>query len=275
MDNSKIEKIRNGLIASGSILVDYIVLIDDWPMENCTAFIQDKVQMTNGGAPYNTAKNLRTMKVDFPLLLIGLIGNDFNGKWIIDDCIKSNIDINQLEIIKDFTPTSCTNGLLDEKHFNFPGTNVKLFYLGPLTQLNRLDTFNNNDKRTNASKVLENAILHSLETIVDFSSGKNTNYSHIAKSSLPFIDHLIINETEAGLIFNKNITSDDLYEIKQIANDLIDLGVRKTVTIHFTEGAILMTNDKNVFLQGSIILLEEFIKGSVEDGDTFVSGLIY
>ncbi|CAF1143505.1 unnamed protein product [Adineta steineri] len=163
--------------------------------------------MTNGGAPYNTVKNLRTMKVDFLLLLIGLIGNDFNG---------------------------------------------------PLTQLNRLNTFNNNDKRTNASKVLENAILHGLDTIVDFSTGKNIDYSHIAKSSLPFIDHLIINETEAGLIFNKNITSDNLYEIKQIANNLIDLGVRKTVTIHFTEGAILMTNDKNVFLQGSIILPEEF-----------------
>ncbi|CAF0911105.1 unnamed protein product [Adineta steineri] len=51
MDNLNIEKIRNGLIASGSILVDYIVLIYDWPMENYTAFIQDKVQMTNGGAP--------------------------------------------------------------------------------------------------------------------------------------------------------------------------------------------------------------------------------
>ncbi|CAF1416040.1 unnamed protein product [Adineta steineri] len=294
MDNLNIEKIRNGLIASGSILVDYIVLIYDWPMENYTAFIQDKVQMTNGGAPYNIVKNLRTMNVDFPLLLIGLIGNDFNGKWIIDDCIKSNIDINQLEIIKDSTPTSCTyvmsvkntnrrtffhqqgtNGLLDEKHFDFSETNAKLFYLGPLTQLNRLDTFNNNDKRTNASKVLENALLHGLETIVDFSSGKNINYSHIAKSSLPFIDHLIINETEAGLIFTKNITSDNLYEIKQIANDLIDLGVRKTVTIHFAEGAILMTNDKNVFLQGSIILPEEFIKGSVGAGDAFVSGMIY
>ncbi|CAF3888156.1 unnamed protein product [Adineta steineri] len=226
--------------------------------------------MTNGGAPYNIVKNLRTMNVDFALLLIGLIGNDFNGKWIIDDCIKSNIDINQLEI------TSCTNGLLDEKYFNFSETNAKLFYLGPLTQLNRLDTFNNNDnKRTNASKVLENTLLHGLETIVDFSSGKNIDYSHIAKSSLPFIDHLIINETEAGLIFTKNITSDNLYEIKQIANDLIDSGVRKTVTIHFTEGDILMTNDKNLFLQGSIVLREEFIKGSVEDGDTFVSGLIY
>ncbi|CAF1404303.1 unnamed protein product, partial [Adineta steineri] len=51
--------------------------------------------------------------------------------------------------------------------------------------------------------------------------------------------------------------------------------VRKTVTIHFAEGAILITNDKDVFLQGSIILPEEFIKGSVGAGDAFVSGMIY
>ena len=294
-NNERKEKNRSGLIASGSILVDYIILIDDWPMENCTSFIQREVKMTSGGAPYNIIKNLRSMKVDFPLSLNGLIGEDANGQWIIDDCIKSNIDINQLERIKDSIPTSCTfvmsventnrrtffhqqgtNSLLNLKHFDFSQTDAKLFYLGPLTQLNQLDQFNDDDhRRTNASKVLENALLAGLETIVDFSSGKNLDYSLIAKSSLPFIDHLIINETEAGLIFNKILTSDHLIEIKQTTNELIDLGVRKTVTIHFAEGAILTTNDKHSFVQGSIILPDNFIKSSVGAGDAFVSGMIY
>ncbi|CAF1010395.1 unnamed protein product [Didymodactylos carnosus] len=292
MNNCEDDKIRSGLIASGSILVDYIITINDWPMENCTSFIQREVKMTSGGAPYNIVKNLQLMKVDFPLSLVGLIGNDSNGKWIINDCIKSNIDITKLEIIKDSIPTSCTyvmaventnrrtffhqqgtNGLLDEKHFDFYKTNAKLFYLGPLTQLNKLDQFNN--ERTNASRTLEKALLFGLETIVDFSSGKNLNYSQIAKSSLPFIDHLIINETEAGFIFNKILTSDNLTEIKQIANQLIDLGVRKSVTIHFSEGAILITKDKKIFSQGSIILPDNFIKSSVGAGDAFVSGIIY
>ena len=296
MSNLTAKGNRIGLVASGSILVDYIIIIDDWPMESCLSFIQRDVQMTNGGAPYNIVKNLRAMKVDFPLSLVGLIGNDSNGQWIIDDCLKTNIDINQLEISKDHTPTSCTyvmsventnrrtffhqqgtNGLLNMQQFDFSKTNAKLFYLGPLTQLKHLDQYDNDSdcKRTNASKVLENALQVGLETVVDFCSGKNTNYSLIANSSLPFIDHLVINETEAGFIFNRNITSDHLFEIKQIAEELIDLGVRKSVTIHFAEGAISVTKDKQVFLQGSILLPEQFIKGSVGAGDAFVSGMIY
>lgn len=296
MSNYKQEIVRSGLIASGSILVDYIIVIDDWPMENCTSFIQRDVKMASGGAPYNIVKNLRAMNVDFPLLFNGLIGNDSNGQWIIDDCIKSNIDINRLEILKDNSiPTSCTyvmsvkntnrrtffhqqgtNSLLNLKHFDFSQTNARIFYLGPLTQLKQLDQFNDNDyKRTNASIVLENALTAGLETTVDFSSGKNLNYCLVAKSSLPFIDHLIINETEAGMIFNKILTSDQLIETKQTANELIDLGVRKTVTIHFAEGAILITKNKKIFIQGSIILPDNFIKSSVGAGDAFVSGMIY
>jgi sugar/nucleoside kinase (ribokinase family) len=272
------------LIASRSIIVDYIIIIDDWPMKSYLSFIERDVQMTNGGAPYNIIKNLRAMKVDFPLSLVGLIGNDSNGQWIIDDCLKSNIDIAQLEISKDHTPTSCTyvvsventnrrtffhrqgtNGSLSLKHFDFSKTNAKLFYLGPIMQLKHLDQFDDADyKRTNASKILENAVRFGLETIVDFASAKSANYSLIAKSSLPFIDYLIINEIEAGFIFNQNITSDHLLEIKQIATELIDLGIRKSVTIHFAEGVISVTKDKQVFLQASILLLEQFIKGPLE-----------
>ena len=285
---------RCGLIASGSILVDYIIPIDDWPMENCTAFVQRPTQRTNGGAPYNIVKNLRVMNVDFPLTLAGLLGDDANGQWILDDCLKSKIDVDRLEIIKDSTPTSCTyvlsvidtnrrtffhqqgtNGLLDRQHFDFSHTNAKLFYLGPLTQLRQLDRFDDDGERTNASRVLEDAQRCGLETMVDFVSSKSATYARVAKSSLPFVDHLIINETEAGLIFDRSLTSDDLHGIRQCATDLIDLGVRKTVTIHFAEGAILITREKQCFAQGSIVLPDGFIKGSVGAGDAFVSGMIY
>ena len=291
--HTKTPTFRNGLIASGSVLVDYIILIKDWPLENCTAFIEQDVHLASGGAPYNIVKNLRSMNASFPLSLVGLIGDDSNGQWILNDCKKSNINTDQLEIIqgknistsytyvmsventnrRTFFHQQGANSFLDRTNFDFTKTNAKLFYLGPLTQLKQLDQLNN--ERTNASIVLEQAILSGLETIVDFISGKNENYSLIAKSSLPFIDHLIINETEAGLIFNRILTSDQLNDIKQIANDLIDLGVRKTVTIHSAEESILITNEKNIFLQGSIILPDNFIISSVGARDAFVSDMIY
>ncbi|CAF3519835.1 unnamed protein product [Rotaria sp. Silwood1] len=298
MEHTLVETIkrtdRRGLIASGSILVDYIIIIDHWPMENCTSFVQRPPTIVGGGGPFNIVKNLVAMKAYFPLSLLGLIGNDDNGKWLIEDCIKSHIDTSQLEIINDSTPTSCTyvmsvensdrrtffhqqgaNACLNEQHFDFSRTTAKLFYLGPLTQLARLDQFIDDNTRTNASKVLEAAHLSGLETIVDFSSGKNLNYSKIAQASLPFIDHLIINETEAGLIFDQHLTSDNIDQIQQTAKQLIDIGVRKTVTIHFEQGAILITKDGNILKQGSIILPAEFIKGAVGAGDAFAAGMIY
>ncbi|CAF4078446.1 unnamed protein product [Rotaria sordida] len=256
---------RRGLLASGSVIVDYIIIIDHWPIENCTSFVQCPPVMAGGGGPFNIVKNLVAMNAHFPLSLLGLIGNDVNGKWVIEDCMKSHIDISQLQTINDSTPTSCTyvmsventnrrtffhqqgaNGYLNEQHFDFSQTTAKLFYLGPLTVLTALDQLIDDNKRTNASKVLEAALLSGLETIVDFSTTKNSNYSKVAQASLPFIDHLIINETEAGLILDQHLTS-----------------------------AILITKDGNILRQGSPILPAEFIKGAVGAGDAFAAGMIY
>ncbi|CAF4035449.1 unnamed protein product [Rotaria sp. Silwood2] len=285
---------RRGLIASGSVLVDYIIIIDHWPMENCTSFVRRPSTMAGGGGPFNIVKNLVAMKTHFPLSLLGLIGNDANGKWLIEDCMKFHIDTSQLQMMNDSTPTSCTyvmsientnrrtffhqqgaNAYLNEQHFDFSRTTAKLFYLGPLTQLTALDQLIDDNKRTNASKVLEAAHLSGLETVVDFSSGKNSNYSKIAQASLPFIDHLIINETEAGLILDQHLTSDNIDQIQQIAKQLIDIGVSKTVTIHFEQGAILITKNGNILWQGSVILPDEFIKGAVGAGDAFAAAMIY
>lgn len=292
---------RRGVLASGSVLVDYIIIVDHWPMENCTSFVQRSPIMAGGGGPYNILKNLVAMKVDIPLSILGLIGNDSNGKWLMDDCKKSNLETRQLQTIDDGTPTSCTyvmsventnrrtffhqqgaNSFLAEKHYDFTCTMAKIFYLGPLTQLKTLDQLLDDDddndrakERTNASKVLEKAQLSGLETVVDFSSGKHSNYSRVARASLPYIDHLIINETEAGLILDRHLTSDNVDEINQVAKILINMDVQKTVTIHFEQGALLVTKTGQTFRQGSIMLPSEFIKGAVGAGDAFAAGMIY
>lgn len=285
---------RNGLTAGGSILVDYIVIIDCWPRENCTTFIQRQPTIVGGGGPYNIAKTLTAMKADIPISLIGLLGNDANGKWLVDDCLKSNIDINQLQFTNDSTPTSFTyvmsventtqrtffhhqgtNALLNTNHFDFSKTTAKLFYLGVLTQLSQLDQFLDHSERTHASRVLESAIMSGLQTIVDLSSTPISNYSKVARSSLPFIDDLIINETEAGYIVGRTLSIDHINEIRQAAEELINAGVRNTVTIHFERGALSMTKDHEFLTQGAVILPPGWIKCAVGAGDAFAAAMVY
>ncbi|CAF1068208.1 unnamed protein product [Didymodactylos carnosus] len=283
---------RTGLLASGTLLVDYITVIDHFPAESSLASILSE-STTGGGGSFNILKDLSAMKVNFPLSICGLVGDDENGKWLIDDCKQSHIDVSQLHV-SNVAPTSYTyvmsvektgrrtffnqrgtNALLNENHFNFTKTNAKFFYLGYLTLLDQLDAFSSDDPtRTVASKLLECALNSGLETIIDFVSASNTNYSKIAISSMPYVDHLILNETEAGFIVGRSLS--DLKTIQYAAKELLNYGVRKTVTIHFDDGAVTaVKNDDNLYVQGSIILPDGFIKGAVGAGDAFAAGIIF
>jgi len=291
---------EGGIVCAGTICTDYIVIVDHWPSENSLANIYREMK-TGGGGPFNILKDLRSIDRNLPLSIVVLLGNDDNGQWLIDDCKKSNIDINQIHITKDKTPTSYThvitvestgrrtffnqrgtNALLTDIHFDFNylvnEKKYNLFYLGYLTILNQLDCIINNE--TIAGKVLKQAKEYGLETIVDFVSAENSTYSKIAQLTLPYVDHLIINEIEAGLILNQALQQATILEIEQAARILIEeYHVQRTVTIHFDRGAVCVSreNDQNLecFKQGSLCLPNGFIKGAVGAGDAFAAGIIY
>ncbi|CAF1422327.1 unnamed protein product, partial [Adineta steineri] len=253
---------EGGVICAGTIVTDYVVIVDQWPSENSLSNIYHQTK-TGGGGPFNIIKDLRSMDKNLPLSIVGLLGNDDNGQWLIDDCKKSNIDINQLHTTDDKTPTSYTyvisvestgrrtffnqrgtNSLLNDTHFDFnylaKKKNYNLFYLGYLTLLDGLDQIINNE--TVAAQVLKKAREYGLETIIDFVSVHNSLYSKIAQLTLPYVDHLILNEIETGLILNQSFQQGTIEQIEQAARILMEnYGVQRTVTIHFDRGAICVS----------------------------------
>ncbi|UJR36260.1 hypothetical protein I4U23_028990 [Adineta vaga] len=189
---------EGGVICAGSVITDYVVIVDQWPSENSLSNIHRQTK-TGGGGPFNIVKDLRAMDKNLPLSIIGLVGNDDNGHWLRNDCQSSDINIDQLHITKDETPTSYTyvitlNQLVDE-HFSINVTkHYNVFYLGYITILDRLDHIVNNE--TVAVQVLKQAKKYGLETVIDFVSVPNEFYSKIAQFTLPYVDHLILNEIE-------------------------------------------------------------------------------
>ncbi|CAF3735983.1 unnamed protein product [Rotaria sordida] len=292
--------IQRGIVCAGTIVIDYVIIVDRWPVESSLSNIYHETK-TGGGGPFNVLKDLRSMDINLPLSIVGFLGNDDNGQWLIDDCKKSNIDVHQLHKTKDSTPTSYTyvmsvestgrrtffnqrgtNALLTDIHFDFNHiVNKKycnLFYLSYLTVLNELDRIIDNE--TVAGKVLKQAKEYGLETIVDFVSAENLLYSKIALLTLPYVDHLIINEIELGFILNQALQQATIIEIEQAARILIEkYHVQRTVTIHFDCGAVCISreNDQKLesFIQGSLCLPKGFIKGAVGAGDAFAAGFIY
>lgn len=291
---------EGGIICAGTIVTDYVVVVDRWPSESSLANIHHQ-EKTGGGGPFNIIKDLRAMDEKLSLSLVGLLGDDENGRWLINDCQQSNIDVNQLHITQDGTPTSYTyvisvestgrrtffnqrgtNALVDQSHFNFQylvdEKHHRLFYLGYLTLIDRLDRIV--DEQTMAARVLQQAKQAGLETIVDFVSVHNSLYSTIARLTLPYVDHLVLNEIEAGLILEQSFENATISQIEQAGRSFLqDYGVQKTVTIHFDHGAVCVQraneNTIDCYIQGSLILPQGFIKGAVGAGDAFAAGVIY
>lgn len=284
---------RRGILAGGNFIIDHVKLIDGYPEQDMLAFIQGETS-SNGGGPYNVLKDLAAMQVGYPLEAAGLVGNDPNGDWILQDCKTTGIDIRQLRQTAE-APTSYTdamtvsntgrrtffhhlgaNAILGAKHFDFRHTGAKLFHLGYLMLLSEMDRILDDD-RTIASLVLEAAQNAGLLTSVDLVSAEHPNFRAITVAALPFTDFLIVNEIEAGRVIGENLQSShhDIPRMQKAARSLLALGVRREVIIHFETGAVVANKAGDTHHQTSLQLPDGFIAGATGAGDAFAAGYLH
>jgi sugar/nucleoside kinase (ribokinase family) len=286
---------RSGILAGGNFIIDYVKIIDSWPSQDMLASILRETS-ANGGGPYNVLKDLAALKSPFPLAAAGLVGNDANGQWIIQDCQQARIDVTQLQQT-DAAPTSYTDAMtvestgrrtffhqrganahLGEEHFRFRASTHRWFHLGYLLLLDEMDRLLS-DGRTVASRVLEKARAAGMITSVDIVSTEHPQFREIALASLPYTDHLIINEFEAGRVTARELRVGEGIDIAATtiaASQLLKLGVQREVVIHFAEGAVAVDSGGEVTLHGSFYLPNQgFIVGATGAGDAFAAGYLY
>jgi sugar/nucleoside kinase (ribokinase family) len=234
---------RTGILAAGNFIVDHVKIIDDYPQQDMLASIVSESQ-SNGGGPYNVLKDLAAMKAGFPLAACGLVGDDENGRWIRHDLTVHGIVTAKLHCTRERT-TSYTdamtvqstgrrtffhqrgaNALFDVIHCNFADSNARLFHLGYLMLLDRLDSFDEHGQ-TRAANLLACAQAAGLETSVDAVSTEHPQFREIALSALPFTDHLILNEVEASRILRASLGANEPVALLGAARQLLSAGVRR------------------------------------------------
>ena len=281
---------RQGILAAGNFIVDQVKIIDAYPEQDTLANILSESK-SNGGGPYNVLKDLSSMRAGYPLEACGLIGDDDYGRWILDDCRDNGIDTAQLHSTSERS-TSYTdamsvlgtgrrtffhqrgaNSLFDVEHLDFTKTKARILHLGYLTLLDALDSFAG--KQTRAALALQKAKEHGLETSVDMVSGEHPQFRKIALSAFPFTDHFIINELEAAHILGISLSADNSQALLKAAQELLELGVQKTVTIHTEHGAVCALKTGDTFTQSSLKLPDNFSKGATGAGDAFAAGLLH
>ncbi|MCX7719357.1 MAG: carbohydrate kinase family protein [Candidatus Sumerlaeaceae bacterium] len=288
---------RTGIAAAGNWIIDHVKIIDRLPAEEHLALIEEETVGT-GGAPYNVSVALRTLAPDLPLCAIGVVGEDADGRHILEHLDTLHIDRRYLRTTRD-APTSYTdvmtvrstgrrtffhnlgaNALLAPADFPSDYGNLRLLHLGYLMLLPSLDSADLlQPHRTRAAAVLEQAAACGLETSVDVVTSLNPRMPEIVGPALPFTDHLIVNELEAGAI--AGIPSRDTdgrlltNHLREIAEALLRAGVRRTVVIHAPEGGFWKDTGGTEQFMPSLNLPPEFIRGTAGAGDAFCAGILF
>lgn len=280
---------RRGILAGGNFIIDYVKIIDRYPEQDTLASIV-RESRANGGGPYNLLKDLAALGAGFPLEAAGRVGDDANGRWVLDDCAAAGIGTAQLRVLPG-APTSYTdamtvestgrrtffhqrgaNARLEAGDFDFAGTSARFFYLGYMMLLDTLDSFDDGG-RTRFSRALEAARAAGLRTCADLVSTEHADFAAIANSSLPFVDVLVLNEIEAEWITGIPLRR-DIRRAAEAARALIEAGVGEFAAIHFEGGAVAVDAAGAEHAHGSVRLPRGRIAGATGAGDAFAAGLL-
>lgn len=285
---------RSGILAGGNWIVDKLKVVDFYPQQDALANILAQSE-GNGGSPFNILVDLACMKVGIPLAGVGLVGRDRDGEWIETQCAAFDIDTTQLRGT-DKAPTSYTdvmtvkstgrrtffhqrgaNALLDVADFDFSSTTARIFHLGYLLLLDRMDS-PDAEFGTVAARVLNSATRAGLKTSIDVVSEDSARFASLVLPALKQVDYALLNDFETerttGMTIRVgNKVSKDL--LGKACRQLLDSGVREWVVVHFPEGAAAMGRDGKLHTVPSLALPPGAIVGTVGAGDAFAAGVLY
>ena len=292
---------RRGILAAGNWIVDHVNMLDAWPAQDALANILSQAT-GNGGSPCNILKCLARLGASYPLATIGLVGNDTDGRAILDDCRAHRIDTTQLKTTPD-APTSHSdvmtdsrtgrrtffhhrgaNALLGPEHFDFTtpaAATAKIFHLGYILLLDRLDAPDPATGKPAMREVFQRARAAGLHTSLDCVSetARGDRFQTIVRPVLPEVDTLFINEYEAMRLTNITATTPDgrldRAGAMRAIRELLASGVRRQVVLHAPDAVCAACADGTQHWQPSLDLPPSAIKGAVGAGDAFAAGVLH
>jgi sugar/nucleoside kinase (ribokinase family) len=238
--------------------------------------------------------DLAKLGVEFPLQGAGLVGKDAAGELILADCAKHKIDTKFLKQTAD-APTSYTdvmtvagtgkrtffhrrgaNALWDAKDLDFTKTKARIFHLGYLLLLDKLDV-PNKEGITGAAKLLAAAQAAGMKTCVDTVSEASDRFKAVVTPAFKHCDYAIINEFEAAQVTGFKIRKEgvlDTVSLRHAAGAILQMGVKELIVIHFPEGCFARTRDGKDHWQPSLKVPDKQIAGTAGAGDAFCAGVL-
>jgi len=285
---------HSGILAGGNWIVDKLKFIDTYPQQDALANILTE-SIGNGGCPFNVLIDLAKLGAKFPLSGIGLVGADSDGQWITGQCAEHGIDTAQLRVHphahtsytdvmtvqstgrRTFFHQRGANAFLNAEHFDFASGTAKIFHLGYLLLLDKLDQ-PDAEFGTVAARVLHAASESGCKTSLDVVSEDSQRFAELVLPALRHVDYCIMNEFEAERttgIRTRRGEEIDMNALEKVSRQLLDAEVREWVILHFPEGSTAMGRDGVLRKQGSLRVPQSEIVSTVGAGDAFAAGVLY
>jgi sugar/nucleoside kinase (ribokinase family) len=286
-----------GIACAGHWVLDSIKFVDHWPQQAELCNIVEQ-EICNGGAPFNLIVDLANLKVPFPTYGIGCIGDDAAGQQILAMCKDKNINIDYLQTLAgeatSYTDVMTLTSNAVRTMFHYHGANkkfsaehvplqalkekdVKLFYLGHLLVMDALEQ-QDQEYGNVCARLLHDVQQAGIETAVDIATESSNRYQKVVIPTLPYIDHFIINELEAGKTSGYDVRGHKnqlIYDgVKKAARFLMAEGVKKNVVIHMPEGAHWLNHQGEEMFYPSLNIPKEHFKATCGAGDAFCSGIL-
>lgn len=284
-----------GIALAGNLIVDHIKTIDDYPKEGNLVSISS-INKSVGGAPNNVGIDLSIIDKSIPLEVIGIVGDDGDGDYVINLLKEKGLDTKGIKrdnaIGTSFTDVMTVettgnrtfyhyrgaNSLLDVEHFNFKEIKAKLLHVGYGLLLDTLDS-EDEEFGTRMARLLSLAQAEGIKTSLDVVSEESDRYKRVIPPSLKYCNYFIANELEASLttgIQDRDAGGNLIVpNMEKMCRRLIDMGVNDLVVLHAPEGGFAMDNRGEYYIQPSLSLPEGYIKGAVGAGDAFCAGILY
>jgi sugar/nucleoside kinase (ribokinase family) len=286
---------RRGIASGGNWIVDRVKQVDCLAGRGMLANVRSE-QFSTGGAPANVLADLARMNSPFPLWGVGMVGDDADGRFIVDAFRKLGVNVRHIQITRK-APTSFTDVFNEERSgnrafYHHRGANAlfgpeqvpvaqltcRIFHLGYILLLDGMDQ-PDPEYGTAAARLLYRLQAAGILTSVDVVSEEGDRFKTFVPPALRYVDYLILNEIEAartvGRVVRNTDGSLDGPALIEAVDALYQFGNMRLAAVHMPEGVYVRTREGKRFSRGSLQLPEGFIAGAVGAGDAFCAGMLF
>ncbi|MBQ7916560.1 MAG: helix-turn-helix domain-containing protein [Firmicutes bacterium] len=286
---------RKGITIAGNILCDIVKTIDCYPEKGMLANISEIQQAVGGCAP-NTAIDLAQIDPNLPVSVVGRIGNDEYGRFVVSQLSRHGIDGGRIAI-SNHLPTSFSDVMSlpsgERTFFHARGSNAEfspedvdlarlncvILHIGYILLL---DAFDREDPEygTVMARFLRDVQERGIKTSIDVVSDSTADFKSKVVPALKYCNYVIVNEIESCSITGLSPRHEDgtlhVENIRETMEFMAQAGVEDKVIVHSKEAGFCLDVATGEFtMVPSLKIPSREIKGSVGAGDAFCAGCLY